>query len=344
MRPVLLAFALALMLSAVALGSASAADERDRVPTGATAAEVVRIFDGDTVEVRVIQPNHPDRGRTRLVDLLGVDAPSPAPAGTRVNCLEVVSAWGAAGLLPKDHLVWLEADAAIADRPDRWDRYVWVVHRDSAEPILANEAMIARGFARVVDDPASPYAERMARAQIGAIAEQRGLWGGCGDEVTPVRLGFARGGLPAVQDTDCASFDSQAEAQEVYDADPSDPNNLDEDGDGLACDEFDYGDGVVVPDEEQDDPSLDLTCEDFATQEEAQEQLDADPTDPLGLDPDGDGTACEADESVGGTIDTVTPSGVGTAYRPSRSATPLLLIAFAATLAGTGLWTRRKPA
>src|SRR5690606_4852345 len=36
-----------------------------------------------------------------------------------------------------------------------------------------------------------------------------------------------------------------------------------------------------------------LNCSDFDTQEEAQAVLDADPSDPHGLDGDGDGIACE---------------------------------------------------
>lgn len=41
-------------------------------------------------------------------------------------------------------------------------------------------------------------------------------------------------------DLDCADFGSQEEAQAALDADPSDPNNLDADDDGLACEEFPY--------------------------------------------------------------------------------------------------------
>jgi len=36
-------------------------------------------------------------------------------------------------------------------------------------------------------------------------------------------------------DLDCSDFSSQAEAQAVYEQDPSDPNGLDADGDGKAC-------------------------------------------------------------------------------------------------------------
>jgi Excalibur calcium-binding domain len=36
-------------------------------------------------------------------------------------------------------------------------------------------------------------------------------------------------------DLDCSDFSNQAEAQEVLDEDPSDPHDLDRDGDGIAC-------------------------------------------------------------------------------------------------------------
>ncbi|MBK1784408.1 excalibur calcium-binding domain-containing protein [Prauserella sp. ASG 168] len=39
----------------------------------------------------------------------------------------------------------------------------------------------------------------------------------------------------AQNDLNCDDFSSQAEAQAALDRDPSDPNNLDGDGDGIAC-------------------------------------------------------------------------------------------------------------
>jgi hypothetical protein len=60
----------------------------------------------------------------------------------------------------------------------------------------------------------------------------------------------------------CGDFDSQKEAQRVLDRDPSDPNNLDADNDGMACDTYPYDNGGG------DDRDLDGA--DFASQEEAQ--------------------------------------------------------------------------
>lgn len=48
------------------------------------------------------------------------------------------------------------------------------------------------------------------------------------------------------------------------------------------------------PGDPTDPPAQDLDCSDFATQEEAQAVLDQDPSDPHGLDADGDGIACES--------------------------------------------------
>ncbi len=39
----------------------------------------------------------------------------------------------------------------------------------------------------------------------------------------------------------CDDFDSQQEAQDEYNSDTSDPNQLDRDDDGEACETFDYG-------------------------------------------------------------------------------------------------------
>ena len=36
-------------------------------------------------------------------------------------------------------------------------------------------------------------------------------------------------------DLDCSDFSTQSQAQAEYNSDPSDPNRLDRDGDGIAC-------------------------------------------------------------------------------------------------------------
>lgn len=58
------------------------------------------------------------------------------------------------------------------------------------------------------------------------------------------RIVYEQAITPAVAQEDqydCASFGSQESAQATYDADPTDPNNLDPDDDGQACEDYDYG-------------------------------------------------------------------------------------------------------
>lgn len=88
-------------------------------------------------------------------------------------------------------------------------------------------------------------------------------------------------------DLDCVDFPSQAAAQAGLRADPSDPNGLDPENNGVAC-EFvpvPYGDrafdGAPVAAARSDD---DLDCDDFEYQQEAQVVYLLDESDPNGLD------------------------------------------------------------
>jgi len=117
---------------------------------------------------------------------------------------------------------------------------------------------------------------------------------------------------------DCASFGSQESAQTELERDPSDPSNLDADGDGIACEELAGGGGGG-------DGELD--CADFTTQEEAQAELESDPSDPNGLDADNDGIPCEellpsddgGDGPEGTPPDEGRPPGTNTERRSRRA-------------------------
>jgi hypothetical protein len=132
--------------------------------------------------------------------------------------------------------------------------------------------------------------------------------------------------LAQTDDLDCEDFQTQEEAQAVLDEDPADPNNLDPNQDGIACallpsaddPETDPGDDAPAveqgarnqtPEERRaarraarqqnqegaptGEESAAVTCEDFATAEDAQAAFDEDPEGLADLDPDGNGIACE---------------------------------------------------
>jgi len=125
---------------------------------------------------------------------------------------------------------------------------------------------------------------------------------------------------------DCASFGSQESAQAELERDPSDPSNLDADGDGVACETFPYEDGSGSGGGENGD----LDCADFATQEEAQAEFEKDTSDPNGLDADNDGKACEelpsgdggGEVTMGTTPGGTTPEGTTPAGNQYGKKTP----------------------
>ena len=128
----------------------------------------------------------------------------------------------------------------------------------------------------------------------------------------------------------CDDFDTQAEAQDELDADPADPNGLDGNNNGEACEEFfeasgggagnggggggggnrnnAAADAAADADAAQDGSPAGTRCTDFDTQADAQAALDDDPALADRLDQDDDGEACEkafrdadsGDDSTGG--------------------------------------------
>lgn len=154
---------------------------------------------------------------------------------------------------------------------------------------------------------------RSARFSVLGVALLVALTGGTG--VLPFGLapvdarstsGNVLGGPSANPDAvDCKNFLSQADAQAVLDADPSDPYKLDQGGKpGVACEtQGATGHGPLV------------TCRDLQTAETAQALLVADSDDSYGLDPDGDRVACNGNASGGSTTDHGGQTGAGTGTR-----------------------------
>jgi hypothetical protein len=103
-------------------------------------------------------------------------------------------------------------------------------------------------------------------------------------------------------DLDCPDFTSQEEAQSVLDADSSDPNGLDADSDGIACESLpNESSATTTPDySASDDASASSGSSDasYANCSEARAAgaaplYSGDPGYSSRLDGDGDGIACE---------------------------------------------------
>ncbi len=98
--------------------------------------------------------------------------------------------------------------------------------------------------AQFVDDNGKQkylYARMLVTGFVGRITYERVV-----NTTTPA---YAQQNDDPCQGSDCEDFNSQVEAQAELDADPTDPNVLDEDNDGDACETFDYGDTGTTDDD-----------------------------------------------------------------------------------------------
>ncbi|MDL5363737.1 thermonuclease family protein [Halalkalicoccus sp. NIPERK01] len=203
---------------------------------------VDRVIDGDTMEVTF--PN----GEVDTIRLLGVDTPETYGQSDPDDFEGIpdttagadwLAEWGdRATAYATDELDGKEVRIAVdpeADRRGSFGRLLVYVYTDDGDSF--NRALIDEGLARMYD---SQFSERPAfkGAEADAQREGVGLWGfeGSTDD-PPADDGSGNESPPAGTDgdLDCSDFETQAQAQAVYDDDPSDPHRLDADGDGVAC-------------------------------------------------------------------------------------------------------------
>ncbi|MEF3331425.1 excalibur calcium-binding domain-containing protein [Oceanobacillus sp. M60] len=75
----------------------------------------------------------------------------------------------------------------------------------------------------------------------------------------------------AADDLNCSDFDTQPEAQAHLDADPSDPDGLDRDKDGIACENLPQGDSTASNNDanESEEASEDTSTDESTSSEDA---------------------------------------------------------------------------
>jgi micrococcal nuclease len=218
---------------------------------GEATATVTRVVDGDTVEIS------PAVGGIEEVRLIGVDTPET------VDPSEGVEPYGPqASSFTKAQLegkrVALEFDE---EREDQYGRLLAYIHVGGQ---MFNETLLRQGYAQLyIVAPNDKYEPQFRQVQQQARTAGRGIWGltreqqceladrcngigegspGCqaGRTPSPPAPGAPQEASPG-EGRDCADFPSQPAAQAELDRDPTDPNGLDDDGDGQACETFDYG-------------------------------------------------------------------------------------------------------
>lgn len=145
------------------------------------------------------------------------------------------------------------------------------------------------------------------------------------------------GAQSVVDPTSCGHYETQADAQAALDSGTlSNPENLDPDGNGIACE------AAFGLDPDSPPPARDYaSCGHFASQAAAQQVLDSGTLpNPEALDWDGDGIACE---DVFGTesVTSLPKTGGGPTRVADSPALSLLFAALFLTVAGAALARRR---
>jgi micrococcal nuclease len=151
---------------------ATAAEE----PDGYEIAEVTRIVDGDTVEVRITERSDgPGAGRAEIgqtysVRLIGIDTPESVKPGSPVECFGIEASAAATALL-EDQTVTLVKDVEETDSYERLLRYVYLGEE------MANARLVLNGYAHAYTYPPNiRHTKLFVALQREARTTNTGLW------------------------------------------------------------------------------------------------------------------------------------------------------------------------
>ena len=133
---------------------------------GTVSARVVRVVDGDTIEVSI-------DGTTDDVRYIGVDTPETVKPGEPVQCYGPQASEFNHELVD-GRTVRLEFDAELRDVYGRLLAYVYAGHR------FVNEELIRGGYARTLEiEPNTSRAAELAAVETRAGEAGEGLWSAC---------------------------------------------------------------------------------------------------------------------------------------------------------------------
>lgn len=134
-------------------------------------AEVIKVVDGDTIEVQV------GEGVAKL-RYIGVDTPETVDPRRPVGCFGK-EAGNANKKLVEGKEVILQKDVSETDRFGRLLRYVYI-RQSNGSAIFVNDYLVRQGYARAATFPPDvKYSEQFRQAEQEARAANLGLWGRC---------------------------------------------------------------------------------------------------------------------------------------------------------------------
>ena len=136
---------------------------------------VVRVVDGDTIEVEI-------NGKTEPVRYIGIDTPETVDPRKPVQCFGVEASKKNKELV-EGKLVRLEKDITDLDKYKRLLRYVWL------GDTLINQELVMQGYAKSYSYPPDiKYQDKFVAAEKKAREDKLGLWTACASVTAPVTL------------------------------------------------------------------------------------------------------------------------------------------------------------
>ncbi|CAN5725359.1 hypothetical protein BH20ACT11_BH20ACT11_12910 [soil metagenome] len=228
---------------------------------------VSRVVDGDTIEVS------PTVNGVQDVRLIGMDTPETyggtEPLGDQASAFTKGALTG--------RRVALEFDEERIDPYGRALAYVW-----TSGNAMFNSQLLRRGLAQVATfPPNTEYVSQFESIQRQARAENRGIWSL--PQAQQCQLADRGNGIG--EGTSGCTGAAEPVPQESQEPSPASPSPTQEPAQESSPSP------APAPSASS---GGDLDCSDFSTQQEAQATLDADPSDPNGLDGEGDGVPCES--------------------------------------------------
>lgn len=135
--------------------------EQDEV----VSAEVIRVIDGDTIEVTI-------DGKVEKVRYIGIDSPEPYSEEVP-ECFSKEASMANRNLV-ENKKVTLVPDLEDRDRYDRLLRYVYV------GDVFVNKELVKDGFAEAINiKPNSTHYNEFLSLEEQARTEGKGMWGVC---------------------------------------------------------------------------------------------------------------------------------------------------------------------
>lgn len=200
---------------------------------------MTRVVDGDTTHVSI-------DGTDTTLRIIGIDTLETVDPRKPVQCFGA-----AASAMAHELLDGQSVSLAYDPTQDRVDRYQRTLAYVSVNGFDYGQRMISQGFAHEYTYD-TPYQRQTAyqSAENDARSGRSGLWSPttCGGDTdssatatqTPAPAESASTHDPAAApgagaDRNCSDFATQDEAQAHLDATSGDPDGLDGDGDGVAC-------------------------------------------------------------------------------------------------------------